>query len=110
MKNGDNGVLIVRFPNGRASGDAFVIFNTEDDMEAALAKNKGDMMGRYIDLFKSSIKEFLLVCVFLPSFLFLSHSFLFLPLSLPQSLPSLHPSFLPCYYLQSLPPSFILRC
>ena len=63
VKNGDNGVLIVRFPNGRASGDAFVIFNSEDDMDAALSKNKGDMMGRYIDLFKSSLKEFLLVSV-----------------------------------------------
>ena len=61
VKNTDDGVLIVRYPNGRASGDAFVVFNNEEDMEAALAKNRGDMMGRYVELFKSSLKEFILV-------------------------------------------------
>ena len=62
VKNSDDGVLIVRYPNGRASGDAFVVFNNNEDMEAALAKNRGDMMGRYVELFKSSLKEFFLVC------------------------------------------------
>ena len=54
-------MLIVRFPNGRASGDAFALFDTEEDMECALKKDRRDMQGRYIELFRSSLKEFLLV-------------------------------------------------
>ena len=61
VKDQENGVLIVRFPNGRASGDAFALFETEEDIECALKKDRGDMQGRYIELFRSSLKEFLLV-------------------------------------------------
>ena len=62
VKNGKNGVLIVRYPNGRASGDAFALFNDENDIEEAMKRDREDMMGRYVELFTSSLKEFLMVC------------------------------------------------
>lgn len=61
MKNGADGILIVRYPDGKASGDAFAIFPTERDAEEALKKHKQTMMGRYVELFHSSLKEFLMV-------------------------------------------------
>ena len=63
VKNGANGVLIVQYPNGRASGDAFVIFSSDKDLKGAMNRNKADMMGRYVELFRSSLKEFLTVSV-----------------------------------------------
>ena len=62
MVNGSEGVLIVRYPNGRASGDGFALFGSEKEMEAAMdKKNKQHMLQRYIELFRSSVKEFQLV-------------------------------------------------
>ncbi len=54
-------MFIVRYPNGRASGDAFVLMNADQDVKQVMAKNGKDMMGRYVDLFDSSMKEFLRV-------------------------------------------------
>ena len=58
VKEGENGVLIVRYPDGRASGDAFAIFDSEQHLEKALEKDRSSMGSRYVELFRSSLKEF----------------------------------------------------
>ena len=60
VKEGKDGVMIVRFPDGRATGDAMVLFD-ERDIERALDKNKQSMGSRYVELFASSLKEFQMV-------------------------------------------------
>lgn len=57
VKGGDEGVFIVRYPDGRASGDAFVLFPSEGDVEKAMAKNKQPLGHRYVDIFRSNVKE-----------------------------------------------------
>lgn len=59
--NGTDGVLIIRYPNGRASGDAFALFDSSGIMKQAMKKHKDTMMGRYVELFQSSLKEFIIV-------------------------------------------------
>ena len=61
MKSGEDGVLIVRYPDGRASGDAFAIFEQEAHLEEALKLNRSNIGSRYVELYKSSVKEFQLV-------------------------------------------------
>ena len=61
MKGGEDGVLIVRYPDGRASGDAFAIFEEEADLEKALRLDRTNLGSRYVELYKSSVKEFQLV-------------------------------------------------
>ena len=61
MKDGEDGVLIVRFSDGRASGDAFTVFKSENEMKKALEKDRTSMGSRYVELFRSSVKEFQLV-------------------------------------------------
>lgn len=53
--------MIVRFPDGRASGDALVLFDNDRDLERALEKNRHTMGPRYVELFRSSLKEFQMV-------------------------------------------------
>lgn len=62
--NGTDGVLIIRYPNGRASGDAFALFGSSEVLKQAMKKHKDTMMGRYVELFQSSVKEFAMVCLF----------------------------------------------
>lgn len=53
----DDGVLFVKKPDGRATGDAFVLFADEDDAPKALSKHR-DLIGtRYIELFRSTTAE-----------------------------------------------------
>ncbi len=59
--NGSKGVFIVQYANGRASGGAFALFDKKADLQQAMKKDKQDMMGRYIELYVSSLKEFLMV-------------------------------------------------
>ena len=61
MLNGEDGVLIVRYPDGRASGDAFAIFEEEGHLEEALKLNRTHLGTRYVELYRSSVKEFRLV-------------------------------------------------
>ena len=63
VKGGEDGVHIVRYPDGRASGDAFAIFEEETHLEEALKLNRSNLGTRYVELFKSSVKEFQLVGV-----------------------------------------------
>lgn len=52
-----DGVLFVRKPDGRATGDAFVLFENEDDSDKALQKHKDIIGSRYIELFRSTTAE-----------------------------------------------------
>ncbi|XP_037785794.1 RNA-binding protein fusilli-like isoform X1 [Penaeus monodon] len=53
----EDGVLFVRKPDGRATGDAFVLFASEDDSSKALAKHREIIGSRYIELFRSTTAE-----------------------------------------------------
>ena len=53
----DHGVLFVKKPDGRATGDAFVLFKEEGDGEKALQKHKEIIGSRYIELFRSTTAE-----------------------------------------------------
>ena len=55
--DGEPGVLFVHYPDGRATGDAFVMFKTEDEASRALLKHKEVMGTRYIELFRSTTAE-----------------------------------------------------
>lgn len=55
--DGAEGVLFVRKPDGRATGDAFVLFAEESDAPKALAKHRECIGSRYIELFRSTTAE-----------------------------------------------------
>ena len=54
-------MLLVRYPDGRATGDGYVLFNSERDLSIAMKRNKESMGSRYIELFRSSIKDLVTV-------------------------------------------------
>ncbi|XP_065369966.1 RNA-binding protein fusilli isoform X3 [Calliphora vicina] len=51
------GVLFVKKPDGRATGDAFVLFANEGDAPKALARHRESIGQRYIELFRSTTAE-----------------------------------------------------
>ncbi|XP_066954813.1 epithelial splicing regulatory protein 1 isoform X1 [Macrobrachium rosenbergii] len=53
----EEGVLFVRKPDGRATGDAFVLFASEEDSAKALGKHREIIGSRYIELFRSTTAE-----------------------------------------------------
>ena len=53
----EGGVLFVKKPDGRATGDAFVLFKEENEGEIALLKHKEIIGSRYIELFRSTTAE-----------------------------------------------------
>ncbi|XP_018574554.1 RNA-binding protein fusilli isoform X2 [Anoplophora glabripennis] len=55
--DGNDGVLFVRKPDGRATGDAFVLFASESDSPKALSKHRECIGSRYIELFRSTTAE-----------------------------------------------------
>ena len=57
VMDGEEGVLFVKKPDGRATGDAFVLFNQEDDAGKALSKHRELIGSRYIELFRSTTAE-----------------------------------------------------
>ncbi|KAI5620861.1 epithelial splicing regulatory protein 1 isoform X1 [Silurus asotus] len=57
VTDGTEGILFVRFPDGRPTGDAFVLFSCEEYAENALKKHKEILGKRYIELFKSTAAE-----------------------------------------------------
>lgn len=61
VKAGREGVMIVRYSDGRASGDALVLFDNDRDLDRAMEKNRQSMGSRYVELYKSSLKEFQMV-------------------------------------------------
>ena len=62
--DGEDGILFVHQADGRATGDAFVLFASDDDVSKALSKHKQCIGTRYIELFKSTTAEVLQVCQF----------------------------------------------
>ena len=57
LVDGEDGVLFVKKPDGRATGDAFVLLAEERQAEKALHKHKENMGSRYIELFRSTTAE-----------------------------------------------------
>ncbi|XP_045194207.1 epithelial splicing regulatory protein 1-like isoform X2 [Mercenaria mercenaria] len=55
--DGEDGILFVHYPDGRSTGDAFVLMPTEDEADKALKKHRDIMGTRYIELFKSTTAE-----------------------------------------------------
>ncbi len=58
VKEDEDGILIVRYHDGRASGDAFAVFDTDKELEKAMTKDRSSLGTRYIELYRSSVKEF----------------------------------------------------
>ncbi|XP_036395209.1 epithelial splicing regulatory protein 1 isoform X2 [Megalops cyprinoides] len=57
VTGGKDGILFVKFPDGRPTGDAFVLFSCEEHAQNALKKHKEILGKRYIELFKSTAAE-----------------------------------------------------
>ncbi|KAM6910200.1 epithelial splicing regulatory protein 1 isoform 2-T2 [Xenentodon cancila] len=57
VSGGKDGILFVRYPDGRPTGDAFVLFTCEEHAQCALRKHKEILGKRYIELFKSTAAE-----------------------------------------------------
>ncbi|EAT36489.1 AAEL011420-PA [Aedes aegypti] len=55
--DGADGILFVKKPDGRATGDAFVLFSQETDAPKALSKHRESIGQRYIELFRSTTAE-----------------------------------------------------
>jgi len=53
----EHGVLFVKKPDGRATGDAFVLFKEDTEGDKALSKHKDIIGSRYIELFRSTTAE-----------------------------------------------------
>ena len=53
--------MIVHYADGRATGDGFALFDNEQELTQALQLNKSMLGNRYVELFKSSLKEFEMV-------------------------------------------------
>jgi epithelial splicing regulatory protein 1/2 len=51
------GILFVKKPDGRSTGDAFVLFADESDAPKALSKHRESIGQRYIELFRTTISE-----------------------------------------------------
>ncbi|XP_078213631.1 epithelial splicing regulatory protein 2 isoform X6 [Callithrix jacchus] len=57
VTGGAEGLLFVRHPDGRPTGDAFALFACEELAQAALRRHKGMLGKRYIELFRSTAAE-----------------------------------------------------
>ncbi|KFM78083.1 RNA-binding protein fusilli, partial [Stegodyphus mimosarum] len=57
VMDGEEGVLFVKKADGRATGDAFVLFESEEMAAKALQKHREVIGSRYIELFRSTTAE-----------------------------------------------------
>ena len=57
MAGGEEGILFVKQKNGKMTGDAFVLFASEDAVSKALAKHREYLGNRYIEIFRSTTAE-----------------------------------------------------
>ncbi|XP_062845909.1 epithelial splicing regulatory protein 2 [Trichomycterus rosablanca] len=57
VTDGAEGLLFVKYPDGRPTGDAFVLFACEEYAQNALKKHKQILGKRYIELFRSTAAE-----------------------------------------------------
>lgn len=54
--------MIVHFADGKATGDGFALFDNEQELTQVLMQLNKSMIGsRYVELYKSSLKEFEMV-------------------------------------------------
>ncbi|XP_029447573.1 epithelial splicing regulatory protein 1 isoform X2 [Rhinatrema bivittatum] len=102
VTGGKEGILFVTYPDGRPTGDAFVLFACEEYAQNALKKHK-DLLGkRYIELFRSTAAE-------VQQVLNRYSSVPLIPLPAPPIIPVLPQPFLPaanvrdCVRLRGLP-------
>ncbi|CAH8641959.1 unnamed protein product [Dicrocoelium dendriticum] len=58
----ENGIYLVAYPEGRPTGDAFVLFNDDLTATKALKRHKDYLGDRYVELFKASPSEMVQVC------------------------------------------------
>jgi RNA recognition motif-containing protein len=54
---GDEGIHFILSSSGRASGEAYVELDSEDDLKKALAKDKCHLGRRYVDVFKARRRD-----------------------------------------------------
>ncbi|KAG2469696.1 S12A4 protein, partial [Polypterus senegalus] len=57
VTDGKEGLLFVKYPDGRPTGDAFVLFACEEYAQNAIKKHKEILGKRYIELFRSTAAE-----------------------------------------------------
>ncbi|EMP41254.1 Epithelial splicing regulatory protein 2 [Chelonia mydas] len=57
VTGGEEGLFFVKYPDGRPTGDAFVLFSCEEYAQNALKKHKEILGKRYIELFRSTAAE-----------------------------------------------------
>ncbi|XP_077085004.1 epithelial splicing regulatory protein 2 isoform X1 [Siphateles boraxobius] len=57
VTDGMEGLLFVKYPDGRPTGDAFVLFACEEYAQNSLKKHKQILGKRYIELFRSTAAE-----------------------------------------------------
>uniref|UniRef100_A0A8C5PUK8 Epithelial splicing regulatory protein 1 n=1 Tax=Leptobrachium leishanense TaxID=445787 RepID=A0A8C5PUK8_9ANUR len=102
VTGGKEGILFVTYPDGRPTGDAFVLFSCEEYAQNALKKHK-DLLGkRYIELFRSTAAE-------VQQVLNRYSSAPLIPLQTPPIIPVLPQPFIPpvnirdCIRLRGLP-------
>ncbi|XP_043922477.1 epithelial splicing regulatory protein 1 isoform X2 [Protopterus annectens] len=57
VTDGKEGILFVKYPDSRPTGDAFVLFACEEYAQDALKKHKNMLGKRYIELFRSTAAE-----------------------------------------------------
>jgi len=57
VSHGTNGVLLVKFFDGKFTGDAFVLFKDDATAQKALTKHKQTIGARYVEIFKSTAAE-----------------------------------------------------
>ena len=57
MDGENDGILFIKYGDGRATGDAFVMFASDKEAQMALLKNKDTIGTRYIELFRSTSAE-----------------------------------------------------
>nr|XP_009939267.1 PREDICTED: epithelial splicing regulatory protein 2 [Opisthocomus hoazin] len=57
VTGGKGGLLFCKYPDGRPTGDAFVLFSCEEYAQNALKKHKEILGKRYIELFRSTAAE-----------------------------------------------------
>jgi len=51
---GESGVHITQTPDGRSTGEAFVVVMSEDQVDKALAHSKENMGKRYVEVFRAT--------------------------------------------------------
>ncbi|KAM9860914.1 epithelial splicing regulatory protein 2 [Aulostomus maculatus] len=57
VTDGTEGLLFVKYPDGRPTGDAFVLFSCDEYAQNAMKKHRQILGKRYIELFRSTAAE-----------------------------------------------------